>query len=317
MRDHDLDVAVGSSGLRRRDRNWRRVASATRALALATSAVLLIPRPATACGSIAIKALPILPLAGAQEVPTNVSLLAYSTHGRVTFELRERETGTILPVSVACAKEAGAEVCHGNPGPLRARTSYLWKASVDSSSVPASEREFTTGDGRDLVPPLESVPYPGSPLEIAVLEHVNTPGQPCGMPDRTRIRVSVPHLDEPVGLAVSGMGGYPHPFEDPTVFSPSTRSVELTLWDAPACLAVRLRDQAGNERHVSPWCPGEQPDARNAADPASSAGCTASGGRPDSFRLLWLAVLLPLMRLSRRKSRAPANCAPRPCPRSQ
>jgi hypothetical protein len=215
----------------------------------------------------------------------------------VRFELRQAASSQAVPVSVACQLEAGAEVCIGSPGPLAPRTRYIWSAQVDHASAPAVPREFTTGEGPDETGPLAALPPPGSAVQVEIVEHAVTPNHPCGMPDRARTRFRVPGLDEPVALVVTGMGGYPHPFEDPVVLTPDAASVEVTLWGAPACLGVRLVDVAGNARHFTSWCP-----SRTASSPGEQGGgCSFAAGRPGSA--VWIFTALGLTLACRRRAR--------------
>jgi hypothetical protein len=302
----DQDVAPSSRPLSSRARVALSVAMA------ALGVVALVPRPAEACGSSArFTASPLLPLADATGVPTNAVLLASSSsaHHRPHFELREAESSRVIPVAVACEIEAGVEVCTGRPGPLAPRTRYLWSAHLNHLSQPASTRAFTTGEGPDLTLPLAELPPPGPTLQVEVLEQVVKPNLPCGMSHRARMRFTVPDLDEPLAIVVAGMGGYPHVFEDPVLLTPAATSIDVTLYGALSCLAVRLIDAAGNTRHFAPWCP---PSAGTGAPSATTeagagdqkGGCAAGGGASSSpWTILPALVLLFSRALARGRIR--------------
>jgi hypothetical protein len=281
------------------------------ALSMAMAAIVTTsPGVASACGPTPSVAHPLLPVEGATAVPINAVLIASSSYQRVTFTLREADSGLSVPVSVACETPDGAvaQLCLGRPGGLQPNTSYIWTALAEpppgASPKPggaegqAPERTFTTGVTADLKAALSDLTPSSSPLlTVEVLEHETTAAPPlCGSVHSTRLRLSITQLRETVVLLGAGMGGLQRYAEPAPLLTAQSPSLALVFDAAPGPLAVRLMDGAGNVRHLPPWSP----------PMAFGAGCSAAPDVPSPgaavvlvFALLLLG--LPCLGASRRR----------------
>jgi hypothetical protein len=288
------------------------VISMAMAVGVSAASVFYHESLAQACEPTSDAVFPLLPEDGASGVPLNVSLQATSVLTRVSFELVEAETGTMMPVSESCDEHDVGSYCVARAELLKPATEYIWRALPDSDfALEPKQRSFVTGTSDDNDAPA---------LDDWLLEVVSDEPEGlvgCSTGRLVTFRFAANEFAEPLVLTVAGLE--PSDVQQAWVVPPTT-PIQFALGEPPECLSIRLTDLAGNAYELPHYCwksvaPPDS-DAGFDAGAETSAGATTVRSDSSGCRMTahsgsswshWLALVGATIALAARKLKSPVR----------
>lgn len=262
---------------------------------------LLRVSDAGACGAVETTVEPLLPLDGAEDIPTNVVLITSSQGIGAEYQLRRVSDSAydppnepsdamggspgaldeLIPVEISCRKSgrasnASGAICFAHAN-LDANTQYEWAVRVVPDHAVEDPldfgpwRRFSTGAGPSATNEMGNVS-----AEVTRYEVFEDP--PCGDWSGGTILFDVSSLTEPVVANLAGLT--PDYLTHAIVLEPGTAGIEMRVWNIEGCYAVELFDRSGARTPSGEVCFGKDDSAGSGGSGMPAAGGDGDGARP-------------------------------------
>lgn len=287
---------------------------------------------AFACGPTPDLLTLLLPVPDATGVPPDAALIVSSNRTTPAFRLRLADSADagagadLVPLEKECyPTEYAGELCIARPvDPLEPDTRYEWSLETGPAPGPPSElaptdwRAFTTSSTQQA----HSEPH----ITVDVVRNETYENPPCGNSHLVTLAFTA-DLESPVVINLTGFT--PSYVMEAVRLTPEASSVEMNLYNPPACVKPEVFDVTGARTTLPRVCPEDElaatafdssgePIAAGAAsgrdagvvdpgvtkspvrDTGTSSGCRAApSGRTPGSALALLAAAVSILRRRR------------------